>query len=281
MTNAPSTSSTGSSDAHANRGAGPASSTSAKGAAWRRVLLKISGESLGGTGERGIHAEPLRALTAEIAQAAATGAQLAIVLGGGNIVRGAPLARAGLLPQASADHMGMLGTVINGIALKEALMGIGLKARVMSALGIERIVEPIARDRAGEYLDSGHIVILAGGTGNPFCTTDTAAALRAAELDCEVILKATKVDGIYSADPKKVPDAVRYDRLTFEEALVQRLEVMDLASFTMCMEQQIDIVVFNFEVAGNMAAVLRGEPIGTVVTSGAASQRSAARRLPG
>ena len=246
--------------------------------AWNRVLLKISGESLSGTGERGIQPEALRSLAAELAQAAATGAQIAIVLGGGNIVRGAPLARAGLLPQAAADHMGMLGTVINGIALKEALSELGLRTRVMSALGIERIVEPIERTRAIEYLETGHVVILAGGTGNPFCTTDTAASLRAAELNCNVILKATKVDGVYSADPKKHPDAVRYDRLTFEEALTQRLGVMDLGSFTMCMEQQIDIVVFNFETQGNIAAVLRGEPIGTIITSGPAAARESARR---
>ncbi|MCC6907937.1 MAG: UMP kinase [Phycisphaerales bacterium] len=234
---------------------------------YRKVLLKVSGESLAQTGALGIDPEALNLLAREIIAAIETGTSVAVVVGGGNIVRGAALAKAGLIPQASADYMGMLGTIINGIALKETLDQLGQPARLLSALNITSVAEPFIRGRALRHMEKGRVIILGGGTGNPFCTTDTAAALRATELECDIILKATKVDGVYSSDPKTDPKAKRYERLTFDEAIAAHLKIMDLTAFSMCMEQNLPIVVFDFKVRGNIKAVVEGRPIGTMITS--------------
>lgn len=235
---------------------------------YQRVLLKVSGESLAQTGALGVDPDALNLLAHEIIAAVETGSSVAVVVGGGNIIRGAALAKAGLIPQASADYMGMLGTIINGIALKETLDKLGQPARLMSALNITSVAEPFIRGRALRHLEKRRVIILGGGTGNPFCTTDTAAALRATELDCDIILKATKVDGVYSSDPKTDPSAKRYERLTFDEAIKAQLKIMDLTALSMCMEQELPIVVFDFKVRGNIKAVVEGRPIGTLITCG-------------
>jgi len=234
---------------------------------YRRILLKISGESLSAPGGFGIDSDELSSIAAEILDAAKEGAQLAIVVGGGNIIRGADLAARGHIQQATADHMGMLGTVINGLALKEKLLELGQDCRVMSAIEIRAVAEPFIRSRALRHLEKGRVVILVAGTGNPFFTTDTCASLRATELDCEVLLKATKVDGVYSADPKKDPKAVRYETLAFNDAINQRLRVMDMTAMTMCAEHNIPLIVFDYKKKGNIARVVRGERIGTLVTA--------------
>lgn len=247
--------------------ASPASPASVpRPAHFRRVLLKISGESLAKSGSMGVDDASIRLLAQEIISACKTGAQVAVVVGGGNIIRGANLSSAGLIPQASADYMGMLGTIINGIALKETLDQLGQPARLLTALHITAVAEPFIRARALRHFEKGRVVILGGGTGNPFCTTDTAAALRAIELNCDVILKATKVDGVYTSDPNKDPSARRYDRLAFAEALDKQLRIMDLTAFSMCMEHRLPIIVFDFRVPGNIRQVVSGQPIGTLVS---------------
>lgn len=233
---------------------------------YHRVLLKISGESFCKPGSFGIDPDELGSIAGEIRAAHATGVQLAVVVGGGNIVRGAELAASGHIEQATADHMGMLGTVINALALKEKLLSLKVDCRVQSALEIRAVAEPFIRGRALRHLEKGRVVILAAGTGNPFFTTDTCAALRATELACEVLLKATKVDGVYTADPRKDKSATRYERLTFAEALAKGLRVMDMTALAMCGEHKLPMVVFDFKKPGNIAAVVRREPIGTLVT---------------
>ena len=235
----------------------------------RRVVLKISGESFAQPGQLGIAPEELMVIAGEIASAAADGAQIAVVVGGGNIIRGAQLAARGNINQSTADYMGMLGTVINGLALKEALEMLGREARVLSAINLTAVAEPFIRGRAIRHLEKGRVVILVAGTGNPFFTTDTCASLRAIELNADALLKATKVDGIYTADPKKDPTAKRYDRLTFTEAVERQLGVMDLTAMTMCMERNLPICVFDFKTKGNIRKVVLGERIGTWVTQAA------------
>ncbi len=232
---------------------------------YRRVLLKLSGESFARPGSFGIDPECLNVIAREVKEAATVGTQVAVVVGGGNIIRGATLAAAGHIAQATADQMGMLGTVINGIALKEALIAQGLDTRVQSAVEMKTVAEPFIRGRAIRHLEKGRVVVLAAGTGNPFFTTDTCAALRAAELKCEVILKATKVDGVYTADPKKDPSAKRYETLSFAEAISKNLKVMDTAAFALCQDQKIPVIVFNFDTPGNIRRVVQGESIGTLV----------------
>lgn len=232
-----------------------------------RVLLKLSGEAFCKPGGSGIEAEDLAYIAEEVRDAHATGAQVAVVVGGGNFVRGAKFARAAHIHQAVADQMGMLATVINGLALKEALLHIGVDSRVMSAIEMRAVAEPFIRGRALRHLEKGRVVILAAGTGNPFYTTDSCAALRATELECEVLLKATKVDGVYTADPKKDPTATRYDRLTFNEALQKRLGIMDMTALAMCQEQGIPVLVFDFKKNGNIRRVIQGADIGTLVTN--------------
>ncbi|MEX0774827.1 MAG: UMP kinase [Phycisphaeraceae bacterium] len=232
---------------------------------YRRALLKISGEALCKPGSFGIDGEELEVIAREIADAARLGTQLAVVVGGGNIIRGARLADEGRINQSTADYMGMLGTVINGLALKEMLDKIGIPARVLSALQLTAVAEPFIRGRAIRHLEKGRVVIFAAGTGNPYFTTDTAAALRAAEIGAEVVLKATKVDGIYDKDPALYPDARRFDKLSYQEVIERRLQVMDLTAFSMCMERGIPIVVFNMKRPGHIAQVVNGQPHGTRV----------------
>lgn len=236
-----------------------------RGGAYRRVLIKLSGEGFCRPGGFGVDPEELTRIAREVKKARDEGLEVAVVVGGGNIIRGKRLAMAGNIQQATADYMGMLGTVINGMALRETLVAQGVDSRVMSALSIRAVAEPFIRGRAIRHLEKGRVVILAAGTGNPFFTTDTCAALRARELDCDVLLKATKVDGVYTADPQKDPTAERMPELTFGEALGRGLGVMDLTALAMCQESGIPVVVFDFRPEGNIARAARGEAIGTVV----------------
>ncbi len=234
-------------------------------AAYRRVLLKLSGEVLAGDGGFGISPGVIRALAEEIKAVHALGCELAIVIGGGNVVRGVQAASQGM-DRASADYMGMLASVINGLALQDSLEKLDLHTRVLSALSIEEVAEPYIRRRAVRHLEKGRIVIFAGGTGNPYFSTDTAAALRAAEVHADVVLKATKVDGVYSADPEKDSDATRYERLGFQEAMTRDLRFMDQAAIALCRETGLPIVVFDMTVSGNIRKVVCGESVGTVVS---------------
>lgn len=233
---------------------------------YHRVVLKISGESFSRPGEFGIDRNELAAMTREIIAAAKSGVQIAVVVGGGNIIRGAELAAEGI-DKSTADYMGMLGTVINGLALKESLERMGQEARLMSAIDIPAVAESFIRGRALRHFDKGRVLILAAGTGNPFFTTDTCASLRAAELNADILLKATKVDGVYTADPNTDPSAKRYEKLRFAEALDQQLGVMDLTALAMCMQNKIPVIVFNFKESGNIERAVRGEAIGTLVTN--------------
>lgn len=236
------------------------------GRKYARVLLKLSGESFCKPGGFGIGAEELHWIAGEIREASKLGTQIAVVVGGGNIIRGAQLAEAGHIHQATADQMGMLGTVINALALKEKLRELGNECRVMSAIEIRAVAEPFIRGRALRHMEKGRVVILAAGTGNPFFTTDTCAALRATELECDILLKATKVDGVYTADPKKDPSAKRYDTISFADALAKQLKVMDMTALAMCQEHEIPLLVFDFNKSGNIARVIKGERVGTLVT---------------
>lgn len=235
---------------------------------YERVLLKVSGESLASPGAMGVEPEAVELLAREIIDGVQAGSQIAVVVGGGNIIRGASLAETGIVPQASADYMGMLGTIINGIALKEVLDGLGQPARLLSAINLTSVAEPFIRGRALRHFEKGRVVILGGGTGNPFCTTDTAAALRAIELNCEVILKASTIDGVYTDDPRTNPQATKYDELTFDEALAKKLRIMDLTAYSMCTEHDVPIIVFDFRSTGNIRAAVTGELIGTLIHSG-------------
>jgi uridylate kinase len=232
---------------------------------YRRILLKLSGEALMGNGDYGIHPDVLSRIAGEVKDVAALGIQLAIVIGGGNIFRGAGLARAGM-DRVTGDHMGMLATVINSLALQDALERVGVHARVMSALQIHEVSEDYIRRRAIRHLEKGRVAIFAAGTGNPFFTTDTAAALRAIEIGADVLAKGTKVDGVYTADPVKDRKATRYDRLTFDRVINDRLDVMDTTAVVMCRENNVPIRVFNLQVAGELLRLARGEDVGTLVT---------------
>jgi uridylate kinase len=234
---------------------------------YQRVLLKLSGEALGerSTGH-GIDPESVQTIARQVAKVAHLGVECAIVVGGGNILRGAEFSKLGA-PRASADYMGMLGTVINSLALQNALEQQGLETRVQTAIEIRQVAEPFVRRRALAHLKQGRVVILAAGTGNPFFTTDTAAALRATELSCEVLLKGTKVDGVYTADPKKDKGAKRYEELSYMEVLQQGLSVMDGTAITLCMENRLPVIVFNLFEEGNLERVVRGETLGTRIRS--------------
>jgi uridylate kinase len=234
---------------------------------YRRVILKISGESFAKPGQLGIDPEELATIAREIRDAATIGTQVAVVVGGGNIIRGQHLAGKGQIDQSTADYMGMLGTVINGLALKVAVEQLGHPARLMSAIDIPAVAERFIRARALRHFEKGRVLILAAGTGNPYFTTDTCAALRGAELGADILLKATKVDGVYSGDPRKDPRATRFDRLTFSEALERQLGVMDLTALAMCMENHLPVIVFDFKAHGNIRKVVAGENIGTLVTN--------------
>jgi uridylate kinase len=234
------------------------------GRPYKRVLLKLSGEALMGQDAFGINRGTIIRMTEEIAEVANSGAELAIVIGGGNIFRGiAPGAQG--MDRATADYMGMMATVMNSMALQDALTHLGVESRVQSALNIEQVVEPYIRPKALRDLEEGKVVIFAAGTGNPFFTTDTAAALRGAEIGAEVVLKATKVDGIYSADPNKDATATRYSRISFDEAIVRRLEVMDATAFALCRDQKLPVKVFSINKPGALKRVVAGEDEGTLV----------------
>jgi uridylate kinase len=233
----------------------------------QRVLLKLSGEALAPPGVAGIDPEIAAGLARQIARVHETGVRVAIVVGAGNLIRGAAFAAMGT-NRATADQMGMLGTAINCLALQDALERVGVETRAASAMEMKSFMEPYIRRRAMRHLERGRIVILAGGTGNPYFTTDTAAALRATELGVDAILKATKVDGVYTADPNKDPSAKRIDHITFAEALRLDLRVMDRTAFTLCMENDMPIMVFDLFKDGNLERAARGEPIGTWITSG-------------
>jgi uridylate kinase len=239
--------------------------------AYQRVLLKLSGEALGKpeTGQ-GFDAAAMTRIARQIARAAELGCELAIVVGGGNILRGATFSAVTSslgAHRASADYMGMLGTVINALALSDALESMGRETRVLTAIEISKVAEPFVRRRALKHLSQGRVVILAAGTGNPFFTTDTAAALRARELACEVLFKGTKVDGVYTSDPKLDPKAVRLERLTHQEFLERGLRVLDATAISMCRESGLPVVVFDLFREGNLERVLRGEAVGTVIAS--------------
>ncbi|MER3416739.1 MAG: UMP kinase [Gemmataceae bacterium] len=233
---------------------------------YKRVILKLSGESFGPPGKSGISLEETLKIARQVRRVAERGVQIAIVVGGGNILRGATFsAGSEIIKQATAHYMGMLATVINGLALQDALESLGLETRLQSAIRIDTVAEPFIRRRCLRHLEKGRVVILAGGTGNPFVTTDTAAALRGRELQADVLLKATKVDGIYSDDPEKNPHAIRFDRLTYAQVLRENLRVMDVAAIHMCMEARLPILVFNFKQEGNLEKVVAGHPLGTWV----------------
>lgn len=233
-------------------------------AGYKRVLLKLSGEALMGDDAFGINRATIERMVAQIKEVVETGVEMAVVIGGGNIFRGMAGGAAGM-DRATADYMGMLATIMNALALQDAMKHAGLEARVQSALRIDQVVEPYIRPRAMRHLSEGKIVIFAAGTGNPFFTTDTAAALRGVEIGAEVVLKATKVDGIYTADPKKDPNATRYSDISFDEAISKNLGVMDATAFALCRDQKMPIKVFSIFKEGGLMRVIRGEDEGTLV----------------
>lgn len=231
---------------------------------YKRILLKLSGESLGGGAGRGIDGAQLRIYARQIAAACKSGVQIGIVIGGGNIFRGLSGLGEGV-DRVKGDQMGMLATVINSLGLQSALEVEGCAARVLTSIGMAPVGEIYSKSRAMESFARGEVVIVAGGTGNPFFTTDTASALRGVEIEADVLLKGTRVDGIYTADPEKDPTATKFSDISFSEVIERRLKVMDLTAFTMCMENKLPIVVFDMDTEGNLARVLSGEPIGTLV----------------
>lgn len=231
---------------------------------YKRIMLKLSGEALMGDDSYGINRQVIERIVAEIGEVVALGVQVAIVIGGGNIFRGVAPAAAGM-DRATADYMGMLATVMNAMALQDAMKRFGLDCRVQSALNLEQVAEPFIRGKALRYLEEGKVVIFGAGTGNPFFTTDTAAALRGVEMDAEVVIKATKVDGVYTADPKLDKSATRYLKLSFDEAISKNLKVMDATALTLCRDQNLPIIVFNIFTHGALKRVVMGQDEGTLV----------------
>ncbi len=230
-----------------------------------RILLKLSGEALAGEKGFGFDFEAITRFSHQIRTIHGMGAQVAVVIGGGNIVRGSQVSRMGM-DRVSADYMGMLGTVINALALQDVLERDGLDTRVMTAIRMEELAEPFIRRRAMRHLEKGRCVVFAGGTGNPYFSTDTAAVLRAIQMKADVIIKATSVDGIYSADPKKVPTATRYDRISYRDVMLEELGVMDQTAITLCKENALPLIVLNINTPDAVAAAIRGEPVGTLVS---------------
>jgi uridylate kinase len=235
--------------------------------AYKRILLKISGEALAGTQEYGLSADVIGFIAGEVREIHRLGVEIAMVVGGGNIFRGVEASARGM-DRASADYMGMLATVINGLALQSALEKMGVDTRVQTAIEMREVAEPFIRRRALRHLEKGRVVIFVGGTGNPYFTTDTAAALRAMEIGADVVFKATKVDGVYTADPETDPTAVKFDELTYIEVLSRRLKVMDSTAISLCMDNRFPIVVFNLNEAGRLRQVVHGERVGTLVRGG-------------
>src|SRR3954453_12184893 len=235
---------------------------------FRRVLLKLSGESFCRPGEGGISVEEVSRIARQATRVAERGVELAIVVGGGNILRGASLSRgSNVIKEATAHYMGMTATVINGLALQDAMEGLGCQTRLMTTFRMDEVAEPFIRRRALSHLEQGRVIILATGTGSPFVTTDTAAALRGKELGAEVLMKAPRVDGVFSADPEKNPHAIRYDYLTYDQVLRDELKVMDMTAIGMCLDNSLPILVFNFKKDGNIERAIAGEPIGTWVAA--------------
>jgi len=233
---------------------------------FRRVVLKLSGEGFGASGKSGISLDETLNVARQAKRVVDSGVQLAIVVGGGNILRGAQFSAGGeVIKEATAHYMGMLATVLNGLALQDALESLGCQTRLQTAIRMETVAEPYIRRRCVRHLEKGRIVILSGGTGNPFVTTDTAAALRGRELQADVLLKATRVDGVYSDDPEKNPHAVRYEKLSYQQVQRENLQVMDMAAIHMCMEARLPILVFNFKRDGNIERAIAGQRIGTLV----------------
>ncbi|NCC73948.1 MAG: UMP kinase [Sphingobacteriia bacterium] len=232
---------------------------------YKRILLKLSGESLMGNKQYGIDPDILAKYAQDVKSAAEKGVQIAIVIGGGNIFRGMTGTASGV-DRIQGDYMGMLATVINSLSLQGALESIGMETKLVGGLAIEPIVEQTSGKRVQTYLNQGKIVLISGGTGNPFFTTDTAAALRAIEMNADIILKGTRVDGIYTSDPEKDPEARKFSNLSFSEAIEKKLKVMDLTAFTLCQENKMPILVFNMNKTGNLVKVLAGENIGTIVS---------------
>jgi uridylate kinase len=232
--------------------------------AYKRILLKLSGESLAGSASFGIDADRVRSLGREIADVAAAGVQVGVVVGGGNIFRGVAAA-ARNMDRVTGDHMGMLATVINSLALSDSLEQMGIPTRVMSAIEMHQVAEPYIRRRAIRHMEKGRIVIFAAGTSNPYFSTDTAATLRALEIKAEVIAKATRVDGVYDKDPLKYPDAVRYEEIAYTDVLSRGLAVMDATSIAMCRDNKLPILVFNLNTPGNIMRMAMGNPVGTVI----------------
>ncbi len=233
---------------------------------YKRVLLKISGEALAGDVGYGIDPAALVRIAREILEANASGVEVGVVVGGGNIFRGLQAAASHGLDRAIADNMGMMATIMNGLALQDAIERLGLMTRVLSAIEMQQVCEPFIRRRAIRHLEKGRVVVFAAGTGNPYFTTDTAAALRAAEIHADVLLKATKVNGVYDRDPVKHPDATMFERLTYREVIQRGIQVMDTTAIGLCMDNHLPIVVFNLLEHGNIQRVVAGEPIGTLVT---------------
>jgi len=231
---------------------------------YKRILLKLSGEALMGEGAYGISRQTIGEIVQEIAEVSRTGVEIGVVIGGGNIFRGVAPGAAGM-DRATADYMGMLATVMNSLALQDAMRQAGLTSRVQSALNIEQVVEPYIRGKAIRYLEEGKLVIFAAGTGNPFFTTDTAAALRASEVGAQIVLKATKVDGVYTADPEQDPGATRYHRVSFDEAIQRHLKVMDATALALCRDQRLPVNVFSIFKKGALGRVVAGEDEGTLV----------------
>ena len=236
---------------------------------YQRVLLKLSGEGFGYPGKSGISIDETLSIARQAQRVVQRGVQLAIVIGAGNILRGAQFSAGGdVIKESTAHYMGMLATVLNGLALQDALESLNCETRLMTAIPMETVAEPYIRRRATRHLEHGRIVILAAGTGNPFVTTDTAAALRARDISAEILLKATKVDGVYSDDPEKNPHAVRYEKLTYPQVLRDNLRVMDMAAISLCREGKMPILVFNFKREGNIERAIAGHAIGTYVSEG-------------
>jgi uridylate kinase len=231
---------------------------------YRRILLKLSGEALLGKADYGIDPEVLGRLAREVQEVAAAGVQVGLVIGGGNIFRGAGLAAAGM-DRVTGDHMGMLATVMNALAMQDALEKIGVSARVMSAIKINEVCEDYIRRRATRHLEKGRVTVFAAGTGNPFFTTDSAAALRAIEIGADLLIKATKVDGVYAADPSKHPEAQRFERVSYEQVIQDDLRVMDTAAIALCRDYNMPLRIYNMNRAGDLMRMMRGEAVGTLV----------------
>ncbi len=237
-------------------------------APYNRILLKISGEVMGGDAGSGFDKDSIRMVAGEIREVCTAGIELAVVVGAGNFIRGKESDDLGI-ERGTVDYMGMTATILNALALQSAVESMGYATRVLSAIQADQVVEPYIRRRAQRHMEKGRVVILAGGTGNPYCTTDSAAVLRAIELDCKAILKATKVDGIYTADPVKNPNAMKYDRISYMQAINENLRVMDSTAFTMCQEHGVPIIVYSLKTPGNTIKAATGKEIGTIVSNDA------------